>query len=81
MHTPGGPEPLRPRLVAAPLDPTPPCGWFVYQRAPGKHRGRYEGPLNGPDAALALLRHLVEIELLLLMDSGRASSTYRIVRR
>ena len=67
--------------MAAPPDPTPPCGWFVYQRAPGKHRGRYEGPLNGPDAALALLRHLVEIELLLLMDSGRASSTYRIVRR
>ena len=66
--------------MAAPLDPTPPCGWFVYQRAPGKHRGRYEGPLDGPDAALALLRHPVEIELLLLMDSGRASSTYRIVR-
>ena len=81
MHTPGMPEPPRPRLVAAPLDPTPPCGWFVYQRAPGKHRGRYEGPLDGPDAAIALLRHLVEIELLLLMDSGRASSTYRIVRR
>ena len=81
MHTPGVPEPPRPRLVAAPLDPRPPCGWFVYQRAPGKHRGRYERPLEGPDAALALLRHLVEIELLLLMDSGRASSTYRIVRR
>jgi hypothetical protein len=81
MQTPGGPEPLRPRLVAAPLDPAPPCGWFVYHRAPGKHRGRYEGPLDGLDAALALLRHLVEIELLLLMDSGRASSTYRIVRR
>ena len=67
--------------MAAPPDPTPPCGRFVYHRAPGKHRGRYEWPLNGPDAAIALLRHLVEIELLLLMDSGRASSTYRIVRR
>ena len=66
--------------MAAPLDPTPACGWFVDHRAPGKHRGRYEGPLDGPDAAIALLSHLVEIELL-VMDSGRASSTYRIVRR
>ncbi len=66
--------------MAAPLDPTPPCGWFVYHRAPGKHSGHYEVPLDGPDAAIALLRHLVEIELL-LMDSGRTSSTYRIVRR
>ena len=67
--------------MAAPLDPAPPVGWFVYHRASGQHRGRYEGPLDGPDAAIALLRQLVEIELLLLMDSGRASSTYRIVRR
>ena len=66
--------------MAAPLDPAPACGWFVYHRAPGKHRGRYAGPLDDPDAALALLRRLVEIELL-VMDSGRASSTYRIVRR
>ena len=49
--------------MAAPLDPAPACGWFVYHRAPGKHRGRYDGPLDGPDAAIALLRHLVEIEL------------------
>ena len=81
MHTPSMPESGRPRLLAAPLESAPACGWFVYHRAPGKHRGRYERPLDGPDAALALLRHLVENELLLLMDAGHASSTYRIVRR
>jgi hypothetical protein len=31
--------------------------------------GRFEVPLEGPDAALALIKHLVEIELLLLLDS------------
>jgi hypothetical protein len=64
--------------VSAPPERVTPRGWFVCHRADGKLRGRFEGPLEGPDAALALLKHLVEIELLLLVDLGRATSIYRI---
>jgi hypothetical protein len=81
MSTPKLPELPRPRLVSAPPERVTSRGWFVYHRADGKLRGRFEGPLEGPDAALALLKHLVEIELLLLVDSRRATSIYRIVQR
>jgi len=55
--------------------------WYLYQRRPGRQRGSYAGPFDGPDAALQHLRSTVEIELLALIDApGRSSSSFRIVR-
>jgi hypothetical protein len=56
-------------------------GWFVYQRQAGRRRGVYLGPFDAPDAAIAHLRDLVELELLLLDAQGRSTSTFRLTRR
>ena len=55
--------------------------WFVYIRVLGRRRGAYVGPFNGPDAAIAHLRDVVEMELLLFDTQVRSSSTFRIMRR
>jgi hypothetical protein len=55
--------------------------WYVYQRGTGQRRGVFSGPFDGPDAAVAHLRDLVELELLLLDGQVRTSSTFRISRR
>jgi hypothetical protein len=56
-------------------------GWFVYQRQVGRRRGVFLGPFDGPDGAIAHLRDLVELELLLLDAKARSTSTFRITRR
>jgi len=55
--------------------------WYVYQRGAGRRRGVFIGPFDGPDAAVAHLRDVVELELLLLDGQVRTSSTFRITRR
>lgn len=55
--------------------------WYLYQRLPGRQRGSYAGPFDGPDAALQHLRNTVEIELLALIDApGWSSSSFGLVR-
>jgi hypothetical protein len=67
------PVQLQPESVAG--------GWFVYQRQVGRRRGVYLGPFDGPDGAIAHLRDLVELELLVLDAQGRSTSTFRITWR
>jgi hypothetical protein len=55
--------------------------WFVYQRLAGRRRGMYLGPFEGPAAAIAHLRDVVELELLLLEGQSHSTSMFRITRR
>ena len=55
--------------------------WFVYQRQHGRRRGTYLGPFDGPDAAIAYLRDVVELELLLQDGQSRTTNMFRITRR
>src|SRR5438874_10676443 len=69
------------RSMPAQAQPGPSSdGWYVYQRAAGRRRGVFIGPFDGPDAAVAHLRDMVELELLLL-DGQVRTSTFRISRR
>jgi hypothetical protein len=61
-------------MVEAPPERAHVSGWFVCHHAPGRHRGRSAGVLAGLDAALVLLRDPLQLELLLLPDTGRAAA-------